>query len=581
VLSASVYIAVCTARNRVRVRLRRLREPRYLVGAIVGVVYLYFSVFARTRGGRIRRGGSGANDGRAPLDAISAFQVTGTALGGLGLFLCALQAWILPMASGIFEYSEAERAILFPAPVSKRQLLAHRLIRSQGGALIGSLVVAVFAAPTWGLGRLRVGLGIWSLLVTIRVYFAAVLLTRARLRSTTASVRRVGWATIGAFALAFVVIGSSIAIELRPAPASATQFFVQLSRATENGIAHVVLWPFIAVLRPMLMTTWPSFFRAMAASLIVLAATTGWMLAGDTAFDLAVGESSERTGQEPSAPATRARTDWGGWTLAPVGRLEFALFWKGAMQTQRAANFKWRYVPPLIGAVFGIGGAAAAAMGAGHLRGPASFITILGAVIAAVAVLLGPQIMRADLRTDFQHLDLLKTWPARAADVIRGEMAWPIAAVSAIACGALLIAAASSGTALPGTALLDRWSVALAAIIAAPAIVAAQYTVHNAATIVFPAWVQLGSQRARGIDAMGQRLIMLAAILVSLVLFAVPGGVGAGALWLIFHRVAGSVVFVPMAVMFAAIVLTEVLVATELLAPAYDRIDLTSVEKAE
>src|SRR4051794_28056310 len=213
VLSASVYIAVCTARNRVRVRLRRLREPRYLVGAIVGVVYLYFSVFARTRGGRIRRGGSGANDGRAPLDAISAFQVTGTALGGLGLFLCALQAWILPMASGIFEYSEAERAILFPAPVSKRQLLAHRLIRSQGGALIGSLVVAVFAAPTWGLGRLRVGLGIWSLLVTIRVYFAAVLLTRARLRSTTASVRRVGWATIGAFALAFVVIGSSIAIE--------------------------------------------------------------------------------------------------------------------------------------------------------------------------------------------------------------------------------------------------------------------------------------------------------------------------------------------------------------------------------
>jgi O-antigen/teichoic acid export membrane protein len=77
------------------------------------------------------------------------------------------------------------------------------------------------------------------------------------------------------------------------------------------------------------------------------------------------------------------------------------------------------------------------------------------------------------------------------------------------------------------------------------------------------------------------RLIMLAAILVSLVLFAVPGAVGAGALWLIFHRVAGSVVFVPMAIVFAAIVLTEVLVANELLAPAYDRIDLTSVEKAE
>jgi hypothetical protein len=580
VLSASVYIAFCTARNRVRVRLRRLREPRYLVGAIVGVAYLYFSVFARSRGARVRRG-RGGGDGRPPLEAISAFQVTGTALGGLAMFVLALQAWVLPVGSGVFDYSEAERAILFPAPVSRRQLLVHRLIRSQSGALIASLVVAVFAAPTWGLGRLRVGLGIWVLLVTIRVYFAAVLLTRARLRSTTASVRQIGWATIGAFALALAVVGSGIAAELRPMPASATQFFVQLSRATENGIAHVVLWPFIAVLRPMLMTAWPSFFRALAASLIVLAATTAWMLAGDVAFDLAVGESSKRAAPEPSASTTRARADRGGWTLAPIGRLEFALFWKGAMQTLRAANFSWRYVPPLIGAVFGIGGAAAAAMGAGNLRGPASFITILGVVIAAVAVLLGPQMMRADLRSDFEHLDLLKTWPARAADVIRGAMAWPIAAVSAIACGALLIAAASSGTALPETAFLDRWSVALALIFAAPAIVAAQYTVHNAATIVFPAWVQLGSQRARGIDAMGQRLIMLAAILVSLVLFAVPGAVGAGALWLIFHRVAGSVVFVPMAIVFAAIVLTEVLVATELLAPAYDRIDLTSVEKAE
>lgn len=579
-LSASVYIAFCTARNRVRVRLRRLREPRYLVGAIVGVAYLYFSVFARSRGARVRRG-RGGGDGRPPLEAISAFQVTGTALGGLAMFVLALQAWVLPVGSGVFDYSEAERAILFPAPVSRRQLLVHRLIRSQSGALIASLVVAVFAAPTWGLGRLRVGLGIWVLLVTIRVYFAAVLLTRARLRSTTASVRQIGWATIGAFALALAVVGSGIAAELRPMPASATQFFVQLSRATENGIAHVVLWPFIAVLRPMLMTAWPSFFRALAASLIVLAATTAWMLAGDVAFDLAVGESSKRAAPEPSASTTRARADRGGWTLAPIGRLEFALFWKGAMQTLRAANFSWRYVPPLIGAVFGIGGAAAAAMGAGNLRGPASFITILGVVIAAVAVLLGPQMMRADLRSDFEHLDLLKTWPARAADVIRGAMAWPIAAVSAIACGALLIAAASSGTALPETAFLDRWSVALALIFAAPAIVAAQYTVHNAATIVFPAWVQLGSQRARGIDAMGQRLIMLAAILVSLVLFAVPGAVGAGALWLIFHRVAGSVVFVPMAIVFAAIVLTEVLVATELLAPAYDRIDLTSVEKAE
>jgi hypothetical protein len=36
-----------------------------------------------------------------------------------------------------------------------------------------------------------------------------------------------------------------------------------------------------------------------------------------------------------------------------------------------------------------------------------------------------------------------------------------------------------------------------------------------------------------------------------------------------------------MSVVFAAIVLTEVLAVTELLGPAYERIDVTSVERAE
>ena len=59
--SASLYIIVCSARNRLRVRLRRLREPRYLIGAIVGAAYLYFSFFARFRASRKhRRGAAGA-----------------------------------------------------------------------------------------------------------------------------------------------------------------------------------------------------------------------------------------------------------------------------------------------------------------------------------------------------------------------------------------------------------------------------------------------------------------------------------------------------------------------------------------
>jgi len=50
--SASLYIIVCSFRNRARVRLQRLRQPRYFVGAIAGAAYLYFSFFARFRASR-------------------------------------------------------------------------------------------------------------------------------------------------------------------------------------------------------------------------------------------------------------------------------------------------------------------------------------------------------------------------------------------------------------------------------------------------------------------------------------------------------------------------------------------------
>jgi len=304
------------------------------------------------------------------------------------------------------------------------------------------------------------------------------------------------------------------------------------------------------------------------------------MLSNDTAFELAVGEQSPLAA-DPIDTVVASPAERISWTLATTGRVEWALFWKGAMQTLRTSHFKWRYLPPVVALLFAFGGASAAFMRAGDMRGPASLVTTLGAVVAALAVLLGPQMMRADLRNDFEHLDLLKTWPARSSDVIRGELAWPIAAVSAVAWLAALIAGVFSGAALPRVALVSRWSVVVAVLIAAPSMIAAQYAVQNAATVLFPGWVQIGAQRARGIDAIGQRLILLVALVISLLLFALPGAIGAGAVWLIFRRIAGAVVFVPMAIVFGAIVWTEVLAVTELLGPAYEQIDLTSIEKAE
>ena len=51
-IRAFVYLTACGLVNRARVRVRRLREPRYLAGLTVGVLYFYFVLFGRSGGSR-------------------------------------------------------------------------------------------------------------------------------------------------------------------------------------------------------------------------------------------------------------------------------------------------------------------------------------------------------------------------------------------------------------------------------------------------------------------------------------------------------------------------------------------------
>jgi hypothetical protein len=580
VLSASFYIAWCSAKNRALVRLRRLREPRYLLGAIAGGAYLYFAVFARGRrpGVRLNRGPGGP--GRSPADAFPPqFQVLGTSLGGLAVMVMAALVWVLPAKSGLLEFSQAETAFLFTAPVSRRQLLVHRLVRSQISVLIASLFIAMFATPFSGVGRVRLALGMWALLVTMRIYYAAVTLTRARLGSPVLAVRAVAWLPIGALLAGLAIVGTGVARQLAQPAASFSDVMVQLARVTATGLPHAVLWPFVAILRPPFAQSPAAFGTTLFFSLLVLLAVTVWLLASASQLDAVLEQGAEFRVEKtkPARPGQRPRT--AGLRLAPTGRPDVAFIWKNATQTIRAIGLReLKFVPPALLGLFGIAAAVTAANGT---RGPAALAAAFAVAIAGAAVVFGPQMVRSDLRGDFEHLDLLRTWPVRAADVIRGEMAWPVLLVSSIEWAAVLVAALFSFTVLPDAPFISRWSFALAAAFAGPALIAAQFAVHNAATIFFPAWVQIGTQRTRGIDAMGQRLIMLAAIVVSLAIFALPGALAGGVVWFLFHRIAGDVVYVPAAIVFAVVVLVEVLMVTELLGPAYERIDVTSVERAE
>src|SRR5258706_16468635 len=86
----------------------------------------------------------------------------------------ATASWAMPIQSGLLEFTRAETQFLFPAPVTRRQLFIHRLLRSQIAVLFAACIMAVLYPGTSIANRLRTALGIWIFLMTCHVYFTGV-----------------------------------------------------------------------------------------------------------------------------------------------------------------------------------------------------------------------------------------------------------------------------------------------------------------------------------------------------------------------------------------------------------------------
>ena len=577
-LLASLYIIVCSARNRIRVRLRRLREPRYLIGAIVGAAYIYFSFFAR-----FRASNAGAARRRArsrPLpESMTPLLASAPAFGGLVLMVIAAAAWLLPVDSGLLDFSDAELQFLFPAPVSRRQLLIHRMLRSQLGMLFGAVIISLTSPSPLGFSRLRIAIGAWILLATGKLYFTGVTLARSRLGSGNGRMRRIAWLPVGVMLGALAIVGAAIVVDVqRSMPEGPRDFVLILGRVSQTGVSHLVLWPFMAAARPVF-AEWPlPYLISIGGALLVLFAVAAWVLVSDEAFQEAVAQVAEHRSQKPAKKKGDATyvVRSTGWTLEPIGRPEMAFAWKGAMQSLRTVD-KGSLVR--IAAIVVALTIVAASMG--QANGLASLVGAFSLAGTVFAILLAPQVVRIDMRQDLRHLELLKTWPVKASAVVRGEMLWPGVMITAWAWGMLVLAAFLSGTILTDLSFGLRMGGAAAIGIVTPALVFSQLTIHNAAALLFPAWVPLGNQRPRGLDAVGQRLIMLGGTWLMLILSALPGAIPGAIIWFALEPFIGPAALVAAALVCTVIVAVEVLLATEAIGPAYERIDLLAVERAE
>jgi ABC-2 type transport system permease protein len=578
VLNATLYITVCSMRNRLRRWVRRLREPRYLFGFIAAMAYLYFAVFARLRASSAARR-RGARAAAAVLPALGGALPS---LLGAVVLLAAAGTWLMPAAGRLLEFAPSEVQFLFPAPVPRRQLVLYRLLRSQLGLLLAAVVAALaFALPSGSAeGALRYTGGVWLLFVVARLYVSGVVLVRPGLASQSARLRRAARLPLAVVVVAALVVLLAIAREFLGQPVTSVRDVLdRVAAATSHGIPRMALWPSVAIIRPLMVAEWHAFWTAMAGSAVVAAAMTAWLLASDAVFQEAasgggIGADGREIGQPRAATAYRARGIE--WALAPTGRSETAFVWKSVLQMIRGVDLRVAIRLLVI-----LGGFCLLAASASRARGLAGVIGVLAAVAAAYVVTLAPQALRLDLRQDLRHLELMKTWPIRGATLVRGEIAGPALALTLVAWALVALSLWLSTAAFTRASAAWRLSVGAGAMVLAPGLIFGQYTIHNAVALMFPAWVPLGVHRPRGLDAMGQRLLMLGGTWLALGVMVLPGAIVGGILWFAFYRFVGPFALVPAALACTLVMGLEILMMTEALGPAYERLDLLAIERSD
>jgi ABC-2 type transport system permease protein len=518
-----VYLTVCSIRNSARLRIRRLRQPRYLLIA-VGVVLWVGSMMI----GRRTTGG--------PFGHFAVGDVRGQIVAAGFATLMLATAWMLPVAAAL-RFTSAEVQFLFSAPITRRQLIGYKICRLLFGAAATAPFLAVVAGPTHLVPAVFFTAKAAIVLAVLTLHSAGVAMYRSNAKDQGHLPAR-RWRVLAAACLLTPVVGGGLA--------------------------------FIALSSPM------RLLAALPVAGLVIGANALWIIRSDSAFEEAATEAADKmtravaTGHFSTPRISRKRSS--PFRLAPRGPAETAILWKNWLLIGRSSRRVLIVSAILLGSLVTAFAIASDGVLPGDVIGDVSMFVV------ALTVLLGPGMLRIDLRQDLGHLALIKTWPVRGPALIRGEVLAPAIALSLAAAAAIVIGSAFAPDLLfvdqPGAGA--RATFAVSALLAVTAVIVAQLVVHNGIAVSFPAWVELKTGTgAAGIEMNARMMIVTyGALLILAFVLVIPAAAAAVA----YYVVGG--LLIPSA-MFAALLFSESLAATEIIGRILDRTDLQDVVVTE
>jgi hypothetical protein len=219
-------------------------------------------------------------------------------------------------------------------------------------------------------------------------------------------------------------------------------------------------------------------------------------------------------------------------------------------------------------------------LGAGGASGTTSLLTIAGTIAAGFSLwmlLIGPQIFRQDLRQDLANADLLKLYPLRGWEIVLGEILAPVLILTLIE---WVLLALSLTFLAAGSKIPLAWSTVIAlafsTAILLPALNLITIQIPNAAVLLFPAWFQPGKDHAQGIEATGQRLIMVLGQFIVFGIALLPAAVAFALLFFLVKMLLGVEAAIVAGALASVIIVTiEAALFIRLLGTVFERFDLS------
>lgn len=546
-----------TLRGRVVRSIRLLRQPKYLVGFLVGAGWIALWILRpllRSHFGVVRIGGlEGGEVLTSTIHRMAALFVT--------LFLPL--PWLLPWGPLGLPFRESELTLLLQAPLTRRQIIQYGLLKSELGVIFGALLLSLARG-----GR---GFSVWlSSFIGILLLFdlwhlngrwrALFNLRQREVPAALARRRRV------LLTLCLVAYYAVLLTALSPLPGRVSALLQEAGPQRIVASLGNLEWPslLVALSAPAWYLTAPIFAEGATRLVLTLVPVVlalllqrELVLRSKACFEEKALEQAKKreTRKSPTRRFARLSSRARATAIFELERAPhpaLAILWKNLMRVTRVP---WRRIA-LAAPVLLLALAVLPALLHVH---PAVYAVLasFGGFSAIFLPLGAGMLWNNDLRSELGHLELVRPWPVSARRFLLSEVvASALPSLVGSVFGAGMVLAALSGSRLtqaltgetarfvllPRSPTLlgvdSRLAVLLLFASLLPMAAAVSFVsaaLQNLATAFVPAWMAHSADRSQGVAAFGQRMVFFTALALVLLVALIPSGLLVGALAFVQH----------------------------------------------